>query len=977
MSAHRDGFTRRRFLSFTGGASIAPTVTRYAAAADVKSLQAAFLNPPADARPKTRWWWFGGAITPDEITRELTFMRDAGIGGVELQPVYPVAADDPKYGIRNTPYFSDAWFDLVRHTARETERLALQFDFTLGSGWSYGGPFVPVELAARRLRFFHQTIEGPAHGSFDFLLGQLVEGDEVECALAAPVLPSGTLDITQSKVLARGREAAHLAFSPAAWQVPAGKWVLMLFVNAPTRQQVKRPTIGMEGFVLDHFNAKSLAVFLTAVGDRTFRDLESAAVRPIHSVFCDSLEVYGADWTNALLHEFQQRRGYDLAPYLPALWQNVGPLTAHIRYDYHLTLSDLILDNFFRPLVQWSEARNVTARIQAHGAMGDVMRAYSFAHIPEGESNPGADRYAVNLKHRRLASSAGHIYGKPVISAETYTWLRAPLFLETLEMMKAASDAMFLDGINQIVNHGYSSSPPAAGLPGWTFYASSMINHNNTWWRHYPYLAGYIRRVSAILRMGRAVNPIAVYLPLADVYAKYGCGGLNIDEVLEKHVRLGLFHALRYTGYDFDVINDHALTELAAVASGWLRAGTAEYRAVIVPPCNLMPAESLERLAEFSRSGGILIFVGRTPEGAPGFKDQSARTAKIKEKLQELLGNAQALVVSDNAAAVERLQALLAPDFTMVSSGANTTDELKSARQSTGFAHRKVGQTDVYFISNISNVPRDLRLRCACGQKRPELWNPETGQIRTTLVFEHVADATEVQLCLAPFESCFLVFSSGQEKPLITRTNWPAPLEIKHIGDTIRVSGDVAANGEFFLEATGRTSRFTVSGVPNPMPIVGPWSLRLGNMASIELERLGSWTDLSQGKGYSGWARYETEFEMNPQADDIDWTLDLGVVHETAEVELNGVALGAAWKGSRKVSTKTALRPGKNQLQIEVANLWIHKVVNSPPWDRRRVAETYGARWGESDVPVPGQLPPSGLLGPVRLVPFKRWSVTI
>ena len=118
MSAHRDGFTRRRFLSFTGGASIAPTVTRYAAAADAKSLQAVFLNPPADARPKTRWWWFGGAITPDEITRELTFMRDAGIGAVELQPVYPVSADDPKYGIRNTPHFSDAWFDLVRHTAR-------------------------------------------------------------------------------------------------------------------------------------------------------------------------------------------------------------------------------------------------------------------------------------------------------------------------------------------------------------------------------------------------------------------------------------------------------------------------------------------------------------------------------------------------------------------------------------------------------------------------------------------------------------------------------------------------------------------------------------------------------------------------------------------------------------------------------------------------------------------------------------------
>jgi len=95
---------------------------------DTASFQALFLNPPPAARSMTRWWWFGGAMTPEEITRELAFMRDAGLGGVELQPVYPVATDDPAHGIRNTPYFTERWFDLLRHTARETSRLGLQFD---------------------------------------------------------------------------------------------------------------------------------------------------------------------------------------------------------------------------------------------------------------------------------------------------------------------------------------------------------------------------------------------------------------------------------------------------------------------------------------------------------------------------------------------------------------------------------------------------------------------------------------------------------------------------------------------------------------------------------------------------------------------------------------------------------------------------------------------------------------------------------
>ena len=116
---------------------------------------------------------------------------------------------------------------------------------------------------------------------------------------------------------------------------------------------------------------------------------------------------------------------------------------------------------------------------------------------------------------------------------------------------------------------------------------------------------------------------------------------------------------------------------------------------------------------------------------------------------------------------------------------------------------------------------------------------------------------------------------------------------------------------------------------------------------------------------------------MTSLGNDIEWSIDLGMVHETAEVELNGLTLGVAWKGSRIVSTKTAIRNGQNQLRIEVANLWIHNVVNSPPWDRELVAETYGARWGEPDVVLPAQLPPSGLLGPVRLVPFRRWAVRI
>ena len=249
-----------------------------------------------------------------------------------------------------------------------------------------------------------------------------------------------------------------------------------------------------------------------------------------------------------------------------------------------------MLDRFFRPLVEWSQRRGMKARIQAHGALGDVMQAYGLAPIPEGENIFLGDRYMVNLRHRRLASSAAHLYGRPLVSGETYTWLRTPLFMTTLEQMKAATDSTFLDGLNHLVNHGYSYSPPVAGEPGWAFYASTEINHTNTWWRHYPQLARYVRRAQALLREGVSVNPVAVYLPLPDVFAGQGAGGLHMDVEFERQLGPDFLFSLRTAGFDFDLVHDHALATLARVEGGRLRAGTGAYSAVVVPAVALHAA---------------------------------------------------------------------------------------------------------------------------------------------------------------------------------------------------------------------------------------------------------------------------------------------------------------------------------------------------------------------------------------------------
>jgi hypothetical protein len=748
-------------------------------------------------------------------------------------------------------------------------------------------------------------------------------------------------------------DGARVGTAVQGWSAPVGLWRVMLFLNSGTGMQVKRPTYGMEGLVIDHHSREATDLFLRSAGDQVLKGLDVGGDAPFTSVFCDSLEVYGADWTTRLPEEFQARRGYDLKPNLPALFHDVGPRTAHIRYDYHLTLSDLIIENFFEPLAKWAEANRMTTRVQAHGAMGDVMRGYGIAHVPEGESIFLGDRYAVNLKHRRLASSAAHLYERPVASAESYTWLRTPTFMTTLEMMKALSDAMFLDGINQLVNHGYSYSPPEAGEPGWAFYASTEVNHTNTWWRHYPQLAQYVQATCALLREGTSVNPVGVYLPIADVYAGVGAGGLHLDVEIERQVDANLLNGIRRAGYDFDLLNDHALATRAAVANGELRIGTGKYRVVVVPATKYVPPESARRIAEFVAAGGHVIVVGDLPTEAPGIRDLEERSAQVRTAFA---AGPRVHGGLDVDGAIRQLRATLAPDFEIVSSSA----ELPSAIENVGFTHRRIAETDLYFVANISDRERDLRVRFDVAHRSPQRWTTETRRVdgEPPYAFGARADGsryTEVEIGLDAFESCCILFGSSSAPPTRSRSS--------------------------------RSKRVAVEKLPAAIALGGPWRLTLGTHAPVSLDRLRPWSEIENGKGYSGWGQYVIEVDVPELPSDVEWVLDLGKVHETAEATLNDTPIGIAWKGTRRLNCGKAIGRGRNHIRIEVANLWIHHVLAHGPGDPARhlrgvgpypaLAETAGIRWGTyGEVPAE-QVPPSGLLGPVRLVPMKRLPIRV
>jgi hypothetical protein len=298
----------------------------------LNALEQSFANPPDDCRIMVRWWWFGPAVTKPELQRELEQMKAEGIGGVEIATLYPLALDDAKTGFHNQRFLSDEHLDAIRFAATAARKLGLRVDITLGSGWPFGGPHIPVTEAAGELRV--ESVAVPA-GTNSIVVPDIATGEQLIAAFLAPVR-DGRVSLQNAKQVSTGANG-RLEISPS----PEVANFAFFFISSRTGMTVKRPAVDAEGFVLDHYDRAAIETHLHAVGDRL---MEAFGNQPPYAVFSDSLEDYGSNWTGDLMEQFRARRGYDLTPYLPALIGDTGSLTAAIRHDWGRTLSELASD---------------------------------------------------------------------------------------------------------------------------------------------------------------------------------------------------------------------------------------------------------------------------------------------------------------------------------------------------------------------------------------------------------------------------------------------------------------------------------------------------------------------------------------------------------------------------------------------------------------------------------------------------------
>jgi len=871
----------------------------------------------AQCRPGGYWWWMGSAVNRGDLTREMERYHAAGMGGVHIIPIYGAKGYEEQY----IDYLSPQWMEMLRHVVNEARRLDMFVDMTTGTGWCFGGPDVS---------------DADACALADGRIWSVQAGSRVAQRFDRPSLqalmafgPGGRSIDLLDKIAADGS---------VDWTVPDGTWKLYSVAQRKWRGSVKRAAPGGAGPMLNPFADNSMSHYLERF-TRAFAGDTDARPR---AMYHDSYE-YGADWSPDVLGEFQRRRGYRLQDELPAFGRiGTEDHIARVRSDYRETLSDIMIERFIPQWTDWSRRQGFVTRYQAHGSPGNLLDLYALADIPETEMFHN-DRSTLVSK---FASSAAHVAGRNLTSAETGTWLKEH-FTETLADMKDLVDQMFLAGVNHVFYHGTCYSPDAAAWPGWVFYASTEMNPRNSIWYDVPALNEYIARCQAVLQSGKPDNDVLVYWPVHDLW--HDKSGLVRQFTVHDRSWLrgtscgAVSERLWARGYSFDYVSDRQI-RAAKSKSGMIVVPGGEYRAIVVPACDHIPVETMERLVSLAEAGGTVVFVDRLPTDISGAGKVEERRMALK-KLEAPIrkpeeGEPRGIRMGSGRIIVGPLDAAL--DQTGI------LRETLADQSGLQFIRRRQGDDRYYFLDNRGEKAIDCWVPLACRLWPVYLMDAMTGQIRPAESRFTIQEQHEFYLQLPPGGSIIVLTSATIDQVKFIFTPQPEGTYWRATGQPI----ELAAHWQVkFLH-----------GGPELPP-------------GFATDKLASWTELGgpAAEAFAGTARYRAVFDR-PQEQSDRWLLDLGKVCQSARVSVNGRPLGTLIQPPFQIALP-ALKLQSNVLEIEVTNVSANRIRDldrrGVAWKTFRDANVLGLDYKPLDASH-WPLTDSGLLGPVRLIPQKR-----
>jgi hypothetical protein len=969
------------------GAILAAPAILSGAPAEPALSEAAFRKPPLAARPSALWSWLNGHVEHAQLTRELEEMKAKGMRGAIIWDVGAIA--DPDMLIPAGPAFlGPESLAAIHHAMDEASRLGLELGLFASSSWNAGGPWITPPDSGKELRWSEHKVTGPVEFSAILpLLEKARDPYEEVALLAVPQAADRTLPDPAAAIRLDDRLAAD---GRLTWTVPAGNWTILRFVANRSGEKLKIPSPNSNGLLVDHLNKRGVEVHFNHILDTIARGRDGLG--PLKVLMLDSYEVRPTiDWTTGFHQEFRQRNGYDPAPWLPVLagWQvGDGDLAARFRHDYRKLVSDFLIENHFAWGREILHRRGLQLLAEAgHGGSPRVepLKALGAADIPMGEFWNQNKNWVT-----KEASSAAHIYGHRLVNAETLTgwrnWQDGPAAYKRL------FDLALCAGLNQVTFHTFAHNPPAAGLPGFAYHAGEHFNVNSTWWDHAGPLLEDMSRCCYLLQQGRFV---------ADVCAYYGDEAPNLVPArrlppgvqsrwpddhcghcgMKKPVNLdSLGH-----GHDYDYINEEVILTRMQVRDGRLELPDGmSYRLLVLPDREAISPAVLRRIGELVAAGATVA--GPKPRRSNSLRSYPDCDLEVRELADRIWGGCDgettrthsygAGKVTWNVPLNEVLAGLeVKPDFVV--------ENFANAHQEIDYIHRATATEDLYFVANTTMEWQSAACRFRVAANRvPELWRPEDGSVRTCPVYQTGAGFVRLTLELPPASSVFVVFRDGKPREhLVSVTEQPAAgatATDRAAIEILELAGDQAAArvmrpGTYRVEAVdGRSGEAVVAAVPADQLIAGPWLLSFpegrGAPAAITMEKLIDWTARPEPgvRYFSGTATYRTAFRLAGPlpAADHPVLLDLGAVREVAKITVNGREAGLLWKDPWQIDIGPLVRPGENQLEIAVTNVWNNRLVgDQQPGAGPAITRTNLKGKFKADSP----LLPSGLLGPVTL----------
>jgi hypothetical protein len=670
------------------------------------------------------------------------------------------------------------------------------------------------------------------------------------------------------------------------------------------------------GWEVDKMNREHLKKHFDAYVGELLKRIRPEDRTALKHIVLDSYEQGSENWTEGLTEDFKSEYGYDPVPWLPVLsGRIVGSADQSNRFlwDLRRIIADRIAYDYvggFRDLCRENGLRIWLENYGHWGFPSEFLMYGGQSHDIAGEFWNEGDLGNIEC---RAASSAAHIYGKRLVSAESYTsaglaYQRYPALL------KKRGDWSYTEGINQVILHVYIHQPYEDKTPGINAWFGTEFNRKNTWFKQSKNWIDYQRRCMFMLQRGLAVNDVCYFIG-EDVPKMTG---IRIPELPK--------------GYSFDYINAEVIKNRLTVKDGNLTLPDGmSYKLMVLPPLETMRPELLRKIKQLVHEGATIV--GPSPDHSPSLQNFPSADYEVKSLSAELWGEAddneiksvkfgKGMIFNVNDLQPVLNQIGLIPDIIV-------PENIPLL-----WIHRRLGDTDIYFITNQSGSPASFEATFRVTGRKPEFWDPTNGMMRDLPVFIEKDETTVVPLKLDQFGSAFIIFRKrGNAISDRMEANFPEPKTLVNITAPWEVSFDSTMRGP-----------------------EGP----------LKMSDLYDWSESNDEriKYYSGTATYKNTFVIDEIPAKEMLYLNLGKVNVMAEVKINGQIAGGVWTPPWQVDVTNLVKPGINSIEIEVVNNWVNRLIGDS-----RLPEKERSTWiNVNQIRPDDPLQPSGLMGPVSLV---------